>query len=81
MMVVAPTPVFNEVYDFLLSSPTTQQIISFHPSETTQDRIRDLLGRNKEGALTEDEQIELDEFLRVEHFVRMLRIKARQKLG
>jgi hypothetical protein len=81
MMVVAPTPVFNEVYDFLLSSPTAQQIVSFRPSETTQDRIRDLLGRNQEGRLTEDEQIELDEFLRVEHFVRMLKIKARQKLG
>lgn len=80
-MVVAPTPVFNEVYDFLLSSPTAQQIISFRPSEATQTRIRGLLERHKEDMLTDDERIELDEFLRVEHFVRMLKIKARQKLG
>lgn len=68
---------FEEVYDFLLSSPTPQQVISFRPSKTTQARIRTLLETNRLGELDSGEQAELDEFSRVEHFVRML--KARVK--
>jgi hypothetical protein len=79
-MAVAPSPAFDEVYEFLLSAPTAQDVIAFRPSEPTQTRISDLLAKNKEGVLTPDQQAELDEFLRVEHFVRMLKIKARQKL-
>jgi hypothetical protein len=80
-MAIAQSPVFDEVYEFLLSAPTPQEVIAFRPSEPTLARIRDLLARNTEGALTSDQQTELDEYQRVEHFVRMLKIKARQKLG
>lgn len=80
-MAVAPSPAFDEVYEFLLSAPTPQDVIAFRPSEPTLARIRDLLAGNKEGTLTTDQQAELDEFERVEHFVRMLKVKARQKLG
>lgn len=72
---------FEEVYDFLLSTPTPEQIISFRPSEATQSRIRELLELNREGNLQAEEQAALDEFSRVEHFVRMLKARARLKLA
>ena len=78
-MAVAPSPAFDEVYEFLLSAPTPQDVIAFRPSEATQARVAGLLAKNKESALTLDEQAELDEFGRVEHFVRMLKIKAQQR--
>jgi len=34
---------FDEVLDFLASTPTPAQIIAFHPSETLQARLRYLL--------------------------------------
>lgn len=71
---------FEEVYDFLLSAPTPEQVISFRPSEPMQARIRELLEANRDGALLAEEQAELDEFSRVEHFVRMLKARARVKL-
>lgn len=80
-MAVAPSPAFDEVYEFLLSAPTPQDVIAFRPSEATQARIAGLLAKSKDGALTLDEQAELDEFARVEHLVRMLKIKAQQKLS
>lgn len=70
---------FEEVYDFLLSAPTPEQVIAFRPSEATQSRIHELLEANREGNLQAEEQAELDEFSRVEHFVRMLKARARQK--
>jgi hypothetical protein len=79
-MAVAYSPVYAEVLRFLVSSPTPEAIIAFHASDETQARARQLLDANKENRLTPEEQAELDEFERVNHFVRLLKIYARQKL-
>lgn len=79
-MAVAQSPIYDEVYKFLVSSPTPQQIIAFHASDTTQERVRELLAANPENRLSTEEQLELDEFERVNHFVSMLKLYARQQL-
>lgn len=79
-MAVVETPIYAEVYQFLVSSPTPEQIINFHASEVVQTRVRDLLAANRENRLTPDDQAELDEFERVNHFVSMLKIYALQQL-
>lgn len=72
---------YSEVYEFLVSSPTPEEILAFRPSEETQERIRALLAANKAGTLSPEETLELDEFDKVEHFVRMLKIHAQVKLS
>jgi len=79
-MAVAPSPVYQEVYYFLASSPTHEQILAFRPSEAAQTRLRELLAANKAGRLSAEDQAELDEFEQVEHFVRMLKLHTRQML-
>lgn len=79
-MAVAQSPIYDEVYKFLVSAPTPQQIIAFHASDTTQERVRELLAANRENRLSTEEQLELDEFERVNHFVSMLKLYARQQL-
>lgn len=71
---------YDEVYDFLLSAPSPEAVIAFRPSEVTLERVRYLLDANRSGTLNTAEQAELDEFSSVEHFVRMLKIRAEQKL-
>jgi hypothetical protein len=80
-MAATQTPIYQEAFRFLVSSPTPEQIIAFRPSEATQTRILALLTANQESQLTAEEQTELDEFEQVEHFVRMLKIHARQTLS
>ena len=80
MSLIRSSP-YEEVYDFLLSAPTPEAVIAFRPSEETQARVRVLLEANRNGTLGADEQAELDEFSSVEHFVRMLKIRAEQKLS
>ena len=72
---------FDEVYDFLLSVPSPEDVIAFRPSEETQARVRYLLDANRNSTLSSEESAELDEFSRVEHFVRMLKIRAEKKLS
>jgi hypothetical protein len=81
-MAVAPpqSSVYDEILDFLLSNPSSEQIIAMRPSNAMQERMTYLLDTNREGHLTPDERSELDEFMRIEHFVRMLKIRARERL-
>jgi hypothetical protein len=80
-MAVAPVSAYDEVYEFLVSRPTPEEIIAFRPSPVTQTRVQALLDANRNASLTPDERRELDEFDQVEHMVRMLKIKAREKLA
>jgi hypothetical protein len=74
----APTPA-NEVLDFLLSQPTPAQILGFHASDATQTRVRYLLDSNRNDQLKDAEKAELEAYLQVEHFVRRLKIRARER--
>jgi hypothetical protein len=82
MLAFAPTDtLFDSVLDFLASTPTPEQIIAFQPPEALQKRLSDLLELNRSHRLTETEQTELDEFLRMNRFMSRLKLKAREKLS
>lgn len=79
-MTILENTLFDEILDFLASTPTSQEIVAFRPSDSLQQRLRDLLEGNRNGRLTAEEQAELDEFSRMNHFMSMLKIRARKKL-
>lgn len=72
---------FDEVMEFLASTPTPEQIIALQPSPAMQSRLSYLLEMNRKGILSPEEINELEEFSQLEHFMRMLKIKAHQKLA
>lgn len=80
MTIVQPETLFGEIIDFLASTPTPEAIIAFKPSSRLEQRLSDLLEQNRRETLTAEDRQELDEFLRMNHFMNMLKIRARQKL-
>lgn len=74
-------PVSNEILDFLLSAPTPEEVIALRPSEEMQGRLRYLLDGNRNEILNDAERAELESYLRLEHFVRQLKIRAQEKLA
>ena len=72
--------IWNEVDDFLTSTPTPQQILAFRPSPAAQERLRCLLEANRSRPLTADEEAELNEALAVEQFMRRLKVRALAKV-
>ncbi|HLY25150.1 MAG TPA: hypothetical protein VKQ72_02345 [Aggregatilineales bacterium] len=66
----------EEVLNFLVSTPTPDQIVAFRASDAAQERLRTLLDKNRDGALTQEERVELDEMSRVDHFFSLIKIKA-----
>lgn len=81
MAVTRSTMMLDEVTDFLASGPTPQEIITFKPSETLERRALELLQRNREGRLETHERAEFEEFMHMDHFMTLLKAKARLKLA
>ncbi len=72
---------YDEIVDLFADPAVANRILSFHPSPATQARIEELLEKNRQGQLTSQEQVELDEVERLEHFVRLIKARVRQKLS
>lgn len=80
-MAVAPVnDLLEEVTNFLAAAPTAEQIVAFKPSKLLDQRLHYLLDQNSADRLTIEERHELDEFLVMSHFLKMLRLKAQLKL-
>lgn len=79
-MAVRVFDIWNEVDEFLTSTPTPKQILAFRPSEAAQERLRFLLDADHTRPLTDDEEAELNEILAVENFMRRLKVRALAKV-
>lgn len=73
-------PVYEEMIELIASGATPQEIIDFRPSRQAQLRARELLTKNRDETITQEEQDELSQFLMLEHVLRMAKARARQKL-
>jgi hypothetical protein len=71
---------YEEVIDFIAAGTTPQNVIAFRPSEAAQERVTDLLSREKEGELSREEKSELDHYLQIEHLMRLAKARARDFL-
>lgn len=70
---------FDDILDFLASSPSAEQIVAYHPPDHLDARLATLLELNRDNKLTAEQRNELDEFLRMNRLMR--RLKARAKLA
>jgi len=71
-----PNEVYRYILEFLASNPSPEAIREFKPTPQMQERISELLEKNRTNQRTPIESAELDEYERIEHFVRMLKIHA-----
>jgi predicted transcriptional regulator len=79
MRAVSVPPVYQEIVDFLATSPTPEALGAFKISEVAQERLEDLLDKNREAALTPDERVELETYRQLNHLV--IRLQARALCG
>jgi hypothetical protein len=68
--------VYRYVVDFLASNPSPEAIVNFRPTPEIQARISELLEKNREAQLTPAEAAELEEYERINRFVRKFKIQA-----
>ncbi|MBI4770799.1 MAG: hypothetical protein HY784_10430 [Chloroflexi bacterium] len=69
-----------EVIQFLVSGPAETDVAKYHVSDRAQGRVRRLLALNAAGALSSEEQTELDEIEQIEHVLVLLKARANKRL-
>ena len=79
-MVAETYNVFDELAE-LLASMDPNKVLAFRTSSEAQKRLEYLLEKNKADKLTEKETQELEQFMTVEHIVRVAKGRARQHLN
>lgn len=77
----AATPSYLEIIDFIASGTTPQAVADYRPSREAQERVAELVEREKEGNLSAEEKSEMDHFMDLEHILRMAKARARQILA
>ena len=68
--------VYDEFLEYLAQQATPEQILAFKASEAAQQRADELTERNKTGNLTAEERTELEQMLRFNRLVSMLKARA-----
>lgn len=76
----APAEIYRYIFDFLFSEPKSSEILAFRPTPAMEQRLRQLVQREKDGEITDMERVELDEYERIEHFIVMLKSGHLNKL-
>ncbi len=69
---------YDEIIDLFARGGGASSVLSFHPSEESVERVRDLLARSKEETLTNDERAELDRFIEIERLMQLVKARARR---
>ena len=68
---------YNEIVDLFARGSSSNEILTFRPSEHAQERARYLLARNRSGELTADEVAELHQLGELEHLMQVVKARAR----
>ena len=80
-MATPESAAYDELLDLFVEPAVAERILAFHPSAAMQARIEVLLAKQGAQTLSAEERAELDEFERIEHFVRLVKARVHQKLG
>jgi hypothetical protein len=74
------TLAYQEFIDFLASIPTLEQIADFKLSDAAQERVEDLIDKDRENEITPYEKAELDKYFQYRHIMILLKAGARRAI-
>ena len=72
---------YDEIVDFIAAGTSPNTVASFTASDETKRRVAELMQREKTTGLSTEEAVELNDFLKLEHLMRLAKARARQYLG
>lgn len=70
--------VYDEFIDFFATNAKTAELLFFKPSEESYKRVRQLIELEKNDKISPQEKAELDDFMKLEHLMRLTKARARK---
>ena len=71
------TKAHHEIISFIATGTTRQSVMAFRPSAEAKARVDELIQRKKANRLAPDEACELEDYLELEHLMRMAKAQAK----
>ncbi len=68
--------IYRDTVEFMAAGPKPEQIISFKPPQKLQERVRELILKEKETTITVEEKQELEQILFFDHIMRLIKARA-----
>ena len=74
-----PSEVYRYILEFMVSDPSQEDLLNFGPTAAMQARVDALLEKSRTDELSNVESNELDEYVRINHLITMLKAGALPK--
>jgi hypothetical protein len=69
----------GDVFETLARLPSPEEVLALRPAQHLQDRIEELLAKNRAGGLSVEERREWDRYEYIEHLIRLAKARAMQR--
>jgi hypothetical protein len=74
------TKAYEELVDFIATGTTPQSVAGFRASAETRARVDELVRKEKSGGLLPEEKAELNDYMQLEHLMRLAKARANRVL-
>lgn len=68
---------YDELVELIASAPDPATLSRYQASAEVKARVEELVNREKTADLSEEERVELDDYLQLEHLMRMVKARTR----
>jgi hypothetical protein len=75
------TRAYDEIVDLIAAGGGPSSVAEFEPSEETREVVWNLIEREKSSGLSDDEKLELDQYMQLEHLMRLAKARAKTRLA
>lgn len=72
---------YEELVDFIAAGASAKEVAAFVPSADSKKRIKALLHKEKDGTLSDTERYELNQYMHIEHLMRLAKARAKEFLA
>ena len=72
---------YEEIVDLIAAGSGPATVAAYQASNSTRQRVADLIAREKSNSLTDDEVAELEHYMQLEHVMRLAKARARARLS
>ena len=73
----SPVNFVDEVADFLASQPSREELLAYRASESAEERLQELLAKQRDSELTHEESLDLAQFQQTEILLRLIKARLR----
>lgn len=69
---------YEELIDFIAAGTKPVDVVAYEPSQAAKERVTNLIQKEKTNGLTAEEKSELDNYIQLEHIMRLAKARARR---